>query len=60
MQFVAPEVKGSRCLAPQTAGQRRGWRRAELGLLVYNVSVLVASSMKTSRVQGGARSSNQR
>lgn len=32
MEFRAPEAKGSRCPAPQTAGQRRGWRRAELGL----------------------------
>ena len=31
MQFVAPEAKRGRCPAPQTAGQRRGWRRAELG-----------------------------
>ena len=33
MQFAVPEAKGSRCPAPQTAGQRRGWRRAELGFL---------------------------
>ena len=33
MQIVAPEAKRSRCPALQTAGQRRGWRRAELGLL---------------------------
>ena len=33
MQILVPEAKGSHCPAPQTAGQWRGWRRAELGLL---------------------------
>lgn len=33
IQTLVPEAKGSRYLASQTAGQWRGWRRAELGLI---------------------------
>lgn len=32
MHIVAPDAKGSRCPAAKTIGQRRGPRRAELGL----------------------------
>lgn len=69
MRFRAPEAKGSRCPASQTAGQRRGWRRAELGHLegkkITALAGLAPMTQQSGKWQGkeritGGRSSIRR